>query len=174
MKNTTQVIGMVMIVGGIIVMLLIAAWLIAGLADSNLETAGAILGGALGFLVLGLPLVGGGLFLAFRGRKEAQHGERSRRQRQLLGTIEAAGEISISDLALELRTSPDGIREDLADLVSLGLFAGYVDWDSGRLYARQASELRSLKFCENCGGELSLGGKGLVVCPYCGAEYFLP
>lgn len=163
-----------MVVGGILVMLLITAWLIAGLSGSDLEVSGAILGGALGFIVLGLPLVGGGLFLAFRGRKEAEQSERSRRQRRLLGTIETAGEISISDLAIELRTSPDGIREDLTHLVSLGLFAGYVDWDKGRLFARQASELRELKFCENCGGELSLGGKGLVVCPYCGAEYFLP
>ncbi len=27
--------------------------------------------------------------------------------------------------------------------------------------------------CPNCGGQLELGGKGIIKCPYCGAEIFL-
>jgi tRNA(Ile2) C34 agmatinyltransferase TiaS len=61
----------------------------------------------------------------------------------------------------------------LHELVGMGLFAGYVNWDEGMLYSRQASELRQLSQCENCGGQLELAGKGVIRCPYCGTEYFL-
>jgi uncharacterized protein (DUF983 family) len=30
-----------------------------------------------------------------------------------------------------------------------------------------------LKRCPNCGAQLELAGKGLIVCPYCGTEVFL-
>jgi DNA-directed RNA polymerase subunit RPC12/RpoP len=27
--------------------------------------------------------------------------------------------------------------------------------------------------CPNCGGELTLAGKGVIKCPFCGSEVFL-
>jgi len=132
-----------------------------------------VLGGVIGFVVLVFPLVGGGALILARSRRESATLDRVSRQRKMLGIVESAGEISINDLALELDTTADDVRSDLYDLVSKGLFSGYVDWERGRLFARQASELRGRTTCPNCGGTISLAGKGLVRCDYCNAEIFL-
>lgn len=175
MRTSGQTIGIALIAGGLIVALLLVAWLAAGLAgDGDLELSGAVLGGFFGFLFLVFPLVAGGVFLFIRGRSEAGMLASVARQRKMLGIIEAAGEISISDLALEMGSNRDTVRADLYDLVSKGLFAGYVNWDRNQLFARQASELRGRETCPNCGAPLALAGKGLIRCPNCGTEIFLP
>jgi len=80
--------------------------------------------------------------------------------------------VQISDVALELDTSRDQVKTWVYDLVHKGLFAGYINWDDGTLYSRDAAQLRGDK-CPSCGGELELAGKGVVQCPFCGAEIFL-
>ncbi len=176
MTLTGRTVGMLMIGGGLLIGAVAVAWLASGVADddSGLRLSGAVFGGALLFIVLVLPLVAGGIFLYIRGGAEAKQFENAARQRKMLGIVESAGEISIADLALQLSGTQDSVRADLYDLVSKGLFAGYVDWDRGILFARQASELRGRETCPNCGGQVSLAGKGLVRCPYCGVEIFLP
>lgn len=174
MRSSSQIVGIALVVAGVVIAVLIAAWLLAGLADDDLQTSGAVLGGIFGFIFLVAPLTGAGVFVFVRGRAESAALERTGRQRKMLGAIETAGEISIADLALETGATRDQVRSDLFDLVSKGLFSGYVDWDAGRLFARQASELRSYDQCQRCGSPLSLAGKGLIRCPYCGTEYFLP
>jgi hypothetical protein len=176
MTMTGRTVGALMIGGGLLVGLVVVAWLASSLADdeSSLRFSGAVFGGALLFIVLVLPLVAGGIFLYIRGAAEAKQFETAARQRKMLGVIESAGEISIADLALQVAGTRDSVRADLYDLVSKGLFAGYVDWDRGILFARQGSELHGRETCPNCGGQLSLAGKGLVRCPYCGVEIFLP
>jgi len=86
--------------------------------------------------------------------------------------VQAQGQVKISDVALELDASRDQVKEWVYDLVHKGLFAGYINWDEGTLYSRDAAQLRGDK-CPSCGGELELAGKGVVRCPYCGAEIFL-
>lgn len=176
MKSTSTTLGIVLIAAGVLVGLVSAGWLAVGLTEegSDLQLSGAVLGAlfCLGFVVI--PLVGGGLLVYTRARREQAAMAHVERQRNLLGIVESAGEITIADLALETGGTRDTVRDDLYDLVSKGLFAGYVDWDRGRLIARQASELRELGACPNCGGEQSLAGKGLITCRYCGAEIFLP
>ena len=168
--------GMLLVAAGVLIGLAGGAWLLTGIADdeSGLRVSGAVFGGALLFIAVVLPLVAGGVFMYVRGGAEAAQFAEAERQRTLLGIGESAGEISIADLALQLAGTRDSVRADLYDLVSKGLFAGYVDWDRGILFARQASELRGRTTCPNCGGEVSLAGKGLVRCQYCGAEIFLP
>ena len=168
--------GMLLVAAGVLIGLAGGAWLLTGIADdeSGLRVSGAVFGGALLFIAVVLPLVAGGVFMYVRGGAEAAQFAEAERQRKLLGIVESAGEISIADLALQLAGTRDSVRADLYDLVSKGLFAGYVDWDRGILFARQASELRGRTTCPNCGGEVSLAGKGLVRCQYCGAEIFLP
>lgn len=165
-----------MIGAGLLIGAVAIAWLASGLSDdeSGLRLSGAVFGGALVFIVFVLPLVAGGIFLYIRGGAEAKQFENAARQRKLLGIVESAGEISIADLALQVAGTRESVRTDLYDLVSKGLFTGYVDWDRGILFARQASELRGRETCPNCGGQLALAGKGLIRCPYCGAEIFLP
>ena len=43
-----------------------------------------------------------------------------------------------------------------------GLYSGYINWDKGVLYSSEASKLRDLKQCPNCGGEIVLTGKGVA------------
>ena len=87
--------------------------------------------------------------------------------------VKTRGQIQISDVVLELKSSADRVRNDIYDLVGRGLFSGYVDWDRGTLYSVEASKLQGRQTCPNCGGQLELAGKGLIKCPYCGAEIFL-
>jgi hypothetical protein len=76
-------------------------------------------------------------------------------------------------LAIELQTTRDQVQAMIHELVGLGLFSGYINWEKGMLYSREASQLRNLDRCLNCNGQLALAGKGVVTCPYCGTEYFL-
>ena len=171
-----KVVGLLLLAGGAIVGAIAVAWLASGLADdeSGLRLSGAVFGGALIFIILVLPMLAGGWFIYQRSRREGAQFAHVGRQRKLLGIVEAAGQIAVPDLALQLEATRDEVRSDLYDLVSKGLFAGYVDWDKDILYARQASQLRGSENCPNCGGQVTIAGKGLIRCPYCGAEIFLP
>ncbi len=175
MKNSASVIGIALLFAAAGIALLVAVWLAAGMAEQSVRLSGAVLGAAITCIFIIFPLTGAGGFLLFRGRKEAQSQVRVQRQRKMLGIVESAGEISVADLALEIGGTRDSVRDDLYDLVSKGLFSGYVDWNRGWLYARQASEIRSLgNHCPNCGAEQSLAGKGIIRCNFCGSDIFLP
>ena len=96
------------------------------------------------------------------------------KQRQLLGMVKARGQVNIADLALGRQTPRDDVQRMIYELVNMGLYSGYINWAEGTLYSSQASELRELDRCKNCSGQLELAGKGVIRCPYCGTEYFLP
>jgi tRNA(Ile2) C34 agmatinyltransferase TiaS len=66
------------------------------------------------------------------------------------------------------------VQNQVHALVGMGVFSGYVNWDDGVLYSAEAANLRDLERCKYCGGELKLVGKGVISCPFCGTEYFLP
>jgi DNA-directed RNA polymerase subunit RPC12/RpoP len=91
----------------------------------------------------------------------------------LLDIVSTRGQVTIADLVLEMQSSRDRVQRDLNALVGRGLFSGYVDWNKGVLYSVEASQLQGRETCPNCGGQLQLAGKGLIKCPYCGAEIFL-
>jgi DNA-directed RNA polymerase subunit RPC12/RpoP len=133
--------------------------------------AAPVLGLGLAFIIAA-PLVGVGVFLLIKGRREAAEFAEVEKERKLLGMVQAQGQVGISDVALELDASRDQVKEWVYDLVHKGLFAGYINWDEGTLYSRDASQLRGNK-CPNCGGEVELAGKDVIQCPYCGAEIFL-
>ena len=168
-----KTLGAILIAGGVIVGGIII-WLMSAMrADGNLTASGASLGMALGILVLALPQLGFGAFLIWRGGQEAAVQAKADKQRELLNLVKTRGQIAISDLVIEMQSNRDEVQAMLHQLVGMGLFSGYVNWDEGMLYSQQASELRQLERCQNCNGELALAGKGVVRCPYCGAEYFL-
>ncbi len=170
--NTGKIIGLILVAIGIGICLLSALWIGVGFASGNYTNLAApVLGLGIAF-ILAAPLVGVGIFLFTRGQREAAEFAEVEKERALLGMVQAQGQAHISDVALELDASRDQVKAWIYDLVHKGLFAGYVNWDDGTLYSRDAAQLRGNQ-CPNCSGQLELAGKGVVECPYCGAEIFL-
>ena len=151
----------------------IAAWLLLGLQEGQTRGSGAVFGFVLLFGVVVLPLLGGGVYFLRSGQAEAKDLARVQEQRRLLDIVSTRGQVAISDLVLEMKSTRDKVQADLYDLVGRGLFSGYVDWKGGTLYSVEASKLQGQHNCPNCGGQVELAGKGLIKCPYCGAEIFL-
>ncbi len=162
--------GIIMIVVGAILLLVAAAWLFT---NPGLSSSAKILGLGVALLVLGLPLIGGGIYLTMQGAGDAKSQVEAGQQRKLLNIVQSRGEAKIDDVALELQLPKDKLRDMIYSLVGLGVFSGYINWDKGVLYSSEASKLRDLKQCPNCGGEIELTGKGVAKCRFCGTEFFL-
>lgn len=173
MAASGKVIGGVLIGVGVILGIAITAWIIAGVNEGNLRGSGAALGLVLLLGLVVLPLVGGGGYLVMRGRSEAKELGEINEQRTLLDMVKTRGQVNIDEIVLELNTTRDRVQHNLHALVGRGLFSGYVDWDKGMLYSVEARALSGRQHCPNCGGPVELAGKGLIRCPYCGAEIFL-
>jgi DNA-directed RNA polymerase subunit RPC12/RpoP len=173
MAASGRVVGAVLLAAGIILGIAVVAYLYLGVSEGTLTSSAAVFGIILLFGVLILPLVGGGIYFLVRGRAEAEELQEVAQQRRLLDIIKTRGTVSISDLVLDLRSSRDDVQSDLYDVVGRGLFTGYVDWSKGVLYSVEAKQLQGRQTCPNCGGQLELAGRGLIKCPYCGAEIFL-
>lgn len=165
-----------MIVVGVILGLGLLLYGASGLAEGRLQSSGFLFLLILGLIVLVAPLVGGGIIMLTRGRSEAAEVELLQKEQKLIGMVEAQGRVSIAQAAVALNVSRDQLQAFIYDLVGKGLFTGYVDWKGGTLVAQDAAQIQSTEAsgtCPNCGGQVSLGGKGLVRCDYCGAEIFL-
>lgn len=167
-----RTIGIILIAIGVIGCLIATALMASYVSEGNLTTSAAILGFGIFAAVFMIPLAAG-VFMIWKGTQEAAAGEQAQKQRQLLNMVKTRGQVAISDLAIEMDSTRDQVQNMLHDLVGKGLFSGYVNWDEGMLYSRQASELRDRNTCEVCGGQLELAGHGVIRCPYCGTEYFL-
>jgi hypothetical protein len=165
-KNTG---GIIIIIFGVLVFL--------GGAAVSITATGRNMGGATLGVVLSLfvaaPVVGAGVFLLSQGRTEAGQQVNAERRRKILDMVKTQGQVNVSDLVIELNSSTAQVRDDVYKLVGMGLFTGYVNWDKGVLYSKEASQLRNGATCPNCGGEMSLSGKGVIACQFCGAEVFL-
>ena len=139
----------------------------------SLTAGGAALALAMVFFLVFAPTVGVGVYLLVRGQRESKEMAEVDKERQLLNIVLTRGQVTIADLVLELRSTSDQVKAWIYDLVGKGLFSGYVNWNDGILYSRQASQMREGRKCPNCGGEQAFAGKGVIVCPYCGSELFL-
>lgn len=94
-------------------------------------------------------------------------------QQRLLDVVHARGQATLDELAEELNIPSKTVQDWIYTLVGQGRFSGYINWVEGRLYSVEAAKLSSWVHCPSCGGELSLAGKGVVRCNYCGADIFL-
>lgn len=176
-----QVLGGVLVLLGIVGGLGCGAWLVVSALSPGkglrLGAGGAVLGGIVLAVVVVPTLIAGGILLARGGRAAAaasRDQEVGVKQRRLLDAVKTRGQVPISDLVLDLKSTRAEVQQWVHDLVGMGIFSGYVNWDEGILYSAEASQLRDLTRCKHCGGEVQLAGKGVVRCGFCGTEYFLP
>jgi hypothetical protein len=95
------------------------------------------------------------------------------RQTRLAAIVTARGQVRMDDLSRELSAPHDLTRTWMYELVKRGEFSGYINWDEGVLYSAEARHLTEAGKCPHCNGELSLAGKGVIRCKYCGSEIFL-
>jgi hypothetical protein len=170
--NSGRLVGIILIVVGFGIAVIAGLWLASQVTSGQLQSGGALVGGGIAFIPVAL-LAGFGIYLYVQGGKEAESQSEMQKQRQLLDIVKSRGQVAVSDLALEMKTNVDTVKSMVHQLVGLQVFSGYINWDKGILYSSDASNLRGLEKCNNCGGEIKLAGKGVVVCPFCGTEYFL-
>ncbi len=167
-----RTVAILLLGGAALLVILGIAWLGGGMAEGRLRLTGALLGGVL-LAALALPLLGGGVYLLARSRREEALDAERDQLRKILDMVESRGQMPVSDLAIELKVNRIEVQEKIHALVGMGVFSGFVNWEEGVLYSEDAAGLRDLERCKYCGGELKLAGKGVVTCPYCGTEYFL-
>ncbi|MBC7812393.1 MAG: hypothetical protein H7175_14650 [Burkholderiales bacterium] len=171
--NSGRLIGIISLVAGLGIAVLGGVYIAVQVSSGLMLAGGAVVAAVVIFIPVAV-LVGFGILMIQRGGQESAQESTMQKQRQLLDIVKSRGQINIDDVALEMRSSRDDIKDMVYQLVGLQVFSGYINWDNGILYSAEASKLRELQRCENCGGEIKLVGKGVVKCRFCGTEYFLP
>jgi hypothetical protein len=172
-ENMGKTIGIILIAVGLVWCGLASLFIGSGLSTNSVQLSGAILGiGAVGVVPL-LILGGVGIFMLVTGSREAAQMLDVQKKERLLGMIQSAGKISLGSAAIEMKMTQQQVKDAIFDLVNQGLFSGYVNWQEGIFYGKDAANVGSNK-CPNCGGVREVVGRGLVKCPYCGAELFVP
>jgi DNA-directed RNA polymerase subunit RPC12/RpoP len=168
-----RTVGMILIVVGLAFCLLATLFVGSGYASSRTTLPATILGIGV-FGIIPLLLFGGvGAYLFVRGSAEERDLASVRKKELLLGMIQAQGKVTLSTIMIEQHLTREQVTNDIYELVNQGLFSGYIDWQAGTFYSKDAGKVGSNK-CPNCGGIRELVGKGVVKCPYCGVELFIP
>ncbi|MCU0501404.1 MAG: hypothetical protein MUC51_06500 [Anaerolineae bacterium] len=173
MPGQGRIIGIILIAIALIACLLATALLLAQVSANETTVTGAILGLLIVGVVFVLPLGGGGIYLLTKSQQEKTEYAEIEKQKKLLNMVLAQGKVSFSEVALELNMPRDQVEDMVRDLVGKNLFSGAINWNDGVLYSKQASQMKADRKCPNCGGELTLAGKGVIECPFCGSEVFL-
>jgi DNA-directed RNA polymerase subunit RPC12/RpoP len=172
--NTGRLAGIILIIASILILLASVAVLGTQLFSEESATAGGqMLGLVMIFIFVVVPIAAVGVYLLVRGQAEEEKMSKARLERDLLNMVLTQGKVSFAEVALELSLTRDEVEDIVRDLVGKQLFTGAVNWNDGLLYSKEASQLKKDHLCPNCGGELTLAGKGVIQCPYCGSEVFL-
>lgn len=153
--------------------LLVVTFLVVQKMAREVTLPGMFLGIVLATLCFAAPLAAAGIFLLVKGRTEEAQMARARLERDLLNMVLTQGKVTFSEAAITLNVSREEVESLVRSLVGKNLFSGAVHWDKGVLYSQEVMTLYQERRCPNCGGEFEPAGKGLLVCPWCGAEIFL-
>lgn len=168
MRGGGRLVGLIIIT---IAGLLFLGWS-ATVLSSGASAGGMVLGVFVALLVCA-PLVGVGLYLQRQGSQEERQFAQVEQEKKLLNMVLTQGQVTISEIVVELQQPTDAVEEMIRNLVGKQLFSGAINWDKGVLYSVESEKLTDGKKCPNCGGELAFAGKGLIECPWCGSEVFL-
>jgi DNA-directed RNA polymerase subunit RPC12/RpoP len=168
-----KIIGIILIIAGLAICGVVSLLMRSGISSEQATSSGAILGiGLFGIIPL-LVLGGVGVFLFVSGSREAAEMVDVQKKERLLGMIQSAGKVSLGNVAIEMKMSQQQVKDAIFELVNQGLFSGYINWQEGIFYSKDSANVGSNK-CPNCGGIREIVGKGMVKCPYCGVELFIP
>jgi len=167
----SRTVGLALVALGVLICVLGGGMLASGVLWSDLEVGGAALGGVLVALMAGVVVAVGAVVIA-RSRQGAQQDAEAAALRKLLDIVKTRGQVGIEDVIIELNSDRETVNAYIYRLVGMGVFDGYVNWDSGVLYSSDAASLHDLNQCKNCGGNIAIAGKGVFKCPFCGTEYF--
>ena len=151
---------------------LFVAFLAWALTEETVVGGGLTLGVLLTLIVLS-PIFGIGVYLLRRGTEETRQFAVVKQEKKLLNMVLTQGQVSITELVVELEEPRERVEDMIRDVVGKQLFSGAINWDKGVLYSVESIALTESRNCPNCGGQLEFAGKGLIVCPYCGSEVFL-
>jgi hypothetical protein len=179
MVGSGRIIGLILIGLGVVIIGAAAIWVFGASNASNgvqLNTGGAALtmGCALFIAVL---VAGFGVWFLMQGRSESTQFAEVEKEKRVLNIIATQGTVQLSGVALETNMTMDQVKAAIYDLVGKGLFTGYVDWKAGKLVSADAAVINQAVItgkCPNCGAPQVVGGKGVIRCDYCGAEFFIP
>lgn len=171
--NSGRLIGIVLMTVGFGIAVIAGLFLAMQSSSGAIQTGGGVLVGAfLAFIPVSL-LVGFGIFMYVKGGQEAEQISEMEKQRKLLDIVKTRGKVNLHDVAIDMQSDVETVKSLVYQLVGLQVFTGYVNWNEGMLYSEQASNLRDLHECKNCGAPIELVGKGVIACKFCGTEYFL-
>jgi ribosomal protein S27E len=178
MVGSGRLIGLILVVVAVAIVAVSGIWVFStmGSGTGQLQSGGAAL--TMGCAVLVALLVAGfGAWFLTQGRGEAAQFAEVEKEKRILNIVQTQGTVQISTLALETNMPLDKVKAAIYDLVGKGLFTGYVDWKAGKLVSSDAAVINNAVLtgkCPNCGAPQVVGGKGVIRCEYCGAEFFLP
>lgn len=173
MFGSGRTIGIIVILAGLLLACAGSAVVVVSVQMDPNGTMGGIVLGVVLTLLVAAPIVGVGVYLFVRGRKELAELAQIKKQKTILNMVKTQGQVDIQDIVLELDSTTENVQQLIYDLVGKGLFHGYINWDDAVLYSKQASALQGMQTCPNCGGEQEFVGKGVVQCRHCGAQIFL-
>jgi len=173
MVGSGRIIGLVLIGLGVIVAVLgVLYWTSNQQTDSSAKTLG------IGICVVPAAiLAAAGIWFTMQGRSETAQFAEVEKEKRVLNIIATQGTVQLSGVALETNMTMDQVKAAIYDLVGKGLFTGYVDWKAGKLVSADAAVINQAVItgkCPNCGAPQVVGGKGVIRCDYCGAEFFIP
>lgn len=125
------------------------------------------------FIFCFLPFAVIGALLVWNGLRRAESAREIDQQQKLLNITAARARIALTDLARELKVTPERAKDLLYIVVGRKQFTGHINWNEGILYSDEADELLARQSCMHCGGRITIAGKGVVVCQFCGTEIFV-
>lgn len=167
-----RTVGIVLMIISAVLLVAFLAWASVALGTGETTTGGLTLGITLALLVMA-PIFGAGAYLFRKGSAEQKQFDVVRQEKKILNMVLVQGQVSIGELIAELQEPRDRVENMIRDIVGKRLFSGAINWDKGILYSVESRQLTEGRTCPNCGGQLEFAGKGLIRCPYCGAEVFL-